>query len=76
MLYFLLSLIPLVYLIYSKSKKSMHMLQQNYYDESNRYLLWIKNNLFKVFVSADIMLFLSNSINSGLVILSPRQPFQ
>ena len=58
MLYFLLSLIPLVYLIYSKSKKSMHMLQQNYYDESNRYLLWIKNNLFKVFVSADIMLFL------------------
>ena len=58
MLYFLLSLIPLGYFIYSKSKKSMHMLQQNYYDESNRYLLWIKNNLFKVFVSADIMLFL------------------
>ena len=58
MLYFLLSLIPLVYLIYSKSKKSMHMLQQNYYDESNRYLLWIKNNLSKVFISADLMLFL------------------
>ena len=39
MLNFLLSLIPLVYLTYIKSKKSIHMLQQNYYDESNRYLL-------------------------------------
>lgn len=51
MLYFLLSLIPLLFLTIIKSKKSIHMLQQNYYDESNRYLLWIKNNLRKVFLS-------------------------
>ena len=34
------------------------MLQQNYYDESNRYLLWIKNNLKKVFLSYDLVLFI------------------
>ena len=58
MLYFLLSLIPLIWLTVIKSKKSIHMLQQNYYDESNRYLLWIKNNLKKVFLSYDLVLFI------------------
>ena len=58
MLYFILSLIPLVYLTIIKSKKSIHMLQQNYYDESNRYLLWIKANLKKVFLNFDLVLFL------------------
>lgn len=58
MIYFILSLIPLLYLVYIKSKKSIHMLQQNYYDESNRYLLWIKANLKKVFLSYDLLLFL------------------
>lgn len=57
MTYFLLSLIPLIYLTIIKSKKSIHMLQQNYYDESNRYLLWIKNNLSKVFFNYDLSLF-------------------
>ena len=76
MLNFLLSLIPLVYLTYIKSKKSIHMLQQNYYDESNRYLLWIKNNLKKVFLSFDLALFiiafaflLNNVISNCLFIL-------
>ena len=58
MLYFLLSLVPLIWLTVIKSKKSIHMLQQNYYDESNRYLLWIKNNLKKVFLSYDLVLFI------------------
>ncbi len=58
MLYFLLSLIPLIYLTIIKSKKSIHMLQQNYYDESNRYLLWINNNLKKVFLNPDLGLFI------------------
>ena len=35
MLYFILSQVPLVYLTIIKSKKSIHMLQQNYYDESH-----------------------------------------
>ena len=57
MTYFILSLLPLVYLTVVKSKKSIHMLQQNYYDESNRYLLWIKNNISKVFLNYDLLLF-------------------
>lgn len=48
-MYFILSLIPLFILIYLKSRKSMHMLQQNYYDESKRYFFWIIKNLKKSF---------------------------
>jgi len=38
-----------------KSKKAMHMLQQNYYDESNRYLFWMFKNVKKVFFNLDIL---------------------
>ena len=38
-----------------KSKKAMHMLQQNYYDESNRYLFWMFKNLKKVFFNIDFI---------------------
>ena len=55
-MYFIISLIPLLLLTYFKSKKSMHMLQQNYYDESHRYFLWITKNVKKVFISVDILL--------------------
>ena len=50
------------FLIYSlyKSKKAMHMLQQNYYDESNRYLFWMFKNLKKVFGNVDILLILAS----------------
>lgn len=50
------------FLIYSlyKSKKAMHMLQQNYYDESNRYLFWMFKNLKKVFGNIDILLILAS----------------
>ena len=40
-----------------KSKKAMHMLQQNYYDESNRYLYWMFKNLKKVLLNNDIVFF-------------------
>ena len=58
-MYFILSLVPLFILIFFKSKKSMHMLQQNYYDESKRYFFWIIKNLKKVFLTCDIFLLLS-----------------
>ena len=58
-MYFILSLIPLFILTFFKSKKAMHMLQQNYYDESKRYFLWITKNLKKVFLTVDILLFAS-----------------
>ena len=58
-MYFILSLIPLFILTILKSKKSMHMLQQNYYDESKRYFFWIIKNLKKVFLTIDILLLIS-----------------
>ena len=54
-IYFLLSLIPyFAYLIF-KSKKYMHMLQQNWYNDGNRYIKWIMNNFEKVFVVFDVL---------------------
>lgn len=38
-----------------KSKKSIHMLQQNLYNENNRYIKWILKNLNKVFLSLDLI---------------------
>ena len=44
MLYYILSLIPaFLYLLY-KSKKAMHMLQQNWYNDNDRYINWIFDN--------------------------------
>lgn len=39
-----------------KTKKSLHMLQQNLYNENNRYLKWIKKNYRKT-VGLDILAF-------------------
>lgn len=53
--YFLLSLIPVyLYLIY-RVKKAMHMLQQNWYNDGNRYLKWIKTNFKKSFNVLEIV---------------------
>jgi UDP-N-acetylmuramoyl-tripeptide--D-alanyl-D-alanine ligase len=54
MIYFILSIIPLLlYLIY-RTKKALHMLQQNWYNDSFRYLKWIFNNYQKVFMELDM----------------------
>ena len=37
-----------------KSKRSLHMLQHNLYNENNRYLKWIKKN-FKLFFDHDLI---------------------
>lgn len=46
-----------------RSKKSMHMLQQNFYNNSNRYIKWIFNNIQKSILTIDwlflIIIFLS-----------------
>ena len=47
-------LIPAIY-TYFKTKKTFHMLQQNWYNEGNRYLKWIFKNKKQVFVSLDIL---------------------
>ena len=50
---FIISLLVTVPYIYLKSKKSLHMLQQNWYNDGNRYLKWINNNKSKVFANID-----------------------
>ena len=52
---FIVSIIPVIPYIYLKSKKSLHMLQQNWYNDGNRYLKWISNNNDRVFNSSDIL---------------------
>ena len=62
-LYYILSLLfALFYLIY-KSRKAMHMLQQNWYNDGNRYVLWIFDNLKKVFLVFDILFILFIFLN-------------
>ena len=39
---------------YMKTKKSFHMLQQNWYNEGNRYIRWILENKYKVFIERRI----------------------
>lgn len=38
-----------------KNKKSLHMLQQNLYNENNRYMKWISRNLKQVFITLDFI---------------------
>lgn len=51
---YIILLLALAYLNFYKSKRSLHMLQQNLYNENNRYLKWIfKNN--KQFLSLELI---------------------
>ena len=43
-----------IYVIY-RSVEAMHMLQQNLYNENNRYLRWIKKNLGRAFSVIDFI---------------------
>ena len=65
--------ISLLYLLF-KSKKALHMLQQNYYNDDKRYIKWMSNNYKKMFLNFDILflifivfLFIKNSILSIIV---------
>ena len=53
--YFILSLIPYFAYIVFKAKKYMHMLQQNWYNDGNRYVKWVMNNFEKVFLVFDVL---------------------
>ena len=43
----MLTILWLMYMFY-RTKKSLHMLQQNLYDDDYRYIKWIKNNFDKI----------------------------
>ena len=51
---FLVALIPCFVYYIMKGNKSLHMLQQNWYNEGNRYLRWMLQNKFKVLIDPDM----------------------
>ena len=51
---FLISLIIVSIYTFFKMKKNIHMLQQNWYNEGNRYLKWIGKNLKINFITLDL----------------------
>lgn len=53
---FLYCLVVLAFVtaVFFKSKRSLHMLQQNLYNENNRYLKWVKKN-YKQFLGLDVI---------------------
>lgn len=73
---FLISLIPYIMFIILKTKKSFHMLQQNFYNDDNRYFKWILLNINKIIFDNDILfiitflfIFLSSKFQIVLFIL-------
>ena len=52
---FLISLIPYLIFTFAKTLKSLHMLQQNYYNDDNRYFKWVLINIPKVAFDTDIL---------------------
>lgn len=55
MILFAISLIPWFLYLALRTKKALHMLQQNLYDENLRYFKWLIQNINKVFGGRDLI---------------------
>ncbi len=55
---YIILIIAFIYANVHKSKRFLHMLQQNLYNENNRYLKWLFKN-GKVFLSLDLLIILT-----------------
>ena len=44
MILYLISLIPVIIFTLMKTRKSFHMMQQNFYNDDNRYMKWVNKN--------------------------------
>ncbi|MCI9233663.1 MAG: UDP-N-acetylmuramoyl-tripeptide--D-alanyl-D-alanine ligase [Bacilli bacterium] len=51
---FFFTTIPFLIVVLLKTKKALHMLQQNWYNDGNRYIDWIFKNSKKVFLGLDV----------------------
>ena len=51
----ILFFIPYFLYTYLKIINGMHMLQQNFYNEGNRYLKWINKNIYKTLITIDLV---------------------
>ena len=59
MVLYLITLIPVIIFTLMKTRKSFHMMQQNFYNDDNRYMKWVNNNKKKVILASDIIFILS-----------------
>lgn len=57
MVWICILVLSLLFACFFKTKRSLHMLQQNLYNENNRYIKWIFKN-YKQFIDLDIILIL------------------
>jgi len=68
----LLTIIWLMYMFY-RTKKALHMLQQNLYDDDSRYIKWIKKNFNKIMLSFELsqvfLIFFILFVKDGTIIL-------
>ena len=55
MFLFIINIIFIVIYLFLKTKKNLHMLQQNFYNENNRYLKWCGSNLKDLIFNFDIL---------------------
>ena len=67
----ILLLIAYFYAVYYKSHRSLHMLQQNLYNENNRYLKWVFKNI-KDFIGIDIIIIIITLI--GIFFAYDKKP--
>ncbi len=71
MLEIFLTILWLPYLCY-RTKKALHMLQQNLYDDDFRYIKWIKKNFSKIMLSFDLsqvfLIFFILYVKKGIII--------
>ncbi len=66
---YIISLIVYFYYIMYKSRKFMHMLQQNWYNDGNRYLKWIRDNFNKVYMNVELLFIFFYFFNKYIFIL-------
>ena len=72
---FIVSIIPFLIFSYLKTRKSFHMLQQNLYNDDNRYLKWTFNNITKIILDTDILflilictIFLDSTVSAAIFV--------
>lgn len=68
----LILFITIFYCVTVKSRKSLHMLQQNLYDENHRYLKWLKQNRTQALKHYDVvaLILLIVSLFTGRILTS------
>lgn len=52
---YIILILTFVYATINKSKRALHMLQQNLYNENNRYIKWLVRNKKRIFNYYDLV---------------------